>query len=471
MRKIVVKYTLPFLCIYILLVGILFIVNDYSVSLLMPIGALIYGVCFFIVYIKRPSAFDSISVLIIFIMNFVRIVVVPVIYVISGYVSKIETSAGTKYLNEAVLLICFELICTTFFVLSSKKLSKINKYNIISEVKDNKIKPFVKIVLGGLIIVAVFCVLVDQSVLSIISTIFDRFMATPEAAIERRMAFLDVRENSSLLFNLFMQVIFYLQILIPASLLSFAANKRKEDNLNKGFVIGIIISAFSVFFVTDNNIDSVCIMLACLLVLFTAYYKRMLKIFSFILVAVVVFIVMFLFSKVGYQPGTEIDLKEVSSVLCAYFSSFPNVSCGFALHYDDKLGTFWGDIVSGVPYMMALFRGFPKSVTLYNIVAHGYTGLTNQIMPLISYGYQYLGILAPSFTIIVYNIAFSLEKQFRRTNNIFNKVLYALMFINLSVGPCVFGFPNTIKRLCYYVPLLILIKINNLHNKRRINTL
>ena len=110
--------------------------------------------------------------------------------------------------------------------------------------------------------------------------------------------------------------------------------------------------------------------------------------------------------------------------------------------------------------MIALFRGYPQSVKLFNAAAYGYTGPTNQIMPLISYGYQYLWIFAPAFTLITYNLAFGLENRFRNTNRAFNQVLYAVMFINLSVGPCIFGFPSTIKRLCYYVPLLILANLN-----------
>ena len=34
------------------------------------------------------------------------------------------------------------------------------------------------------------------------------------------------------------------------------------------------------------------------------------------------------------------------------------------------------------------------------------------------------------------------------------------MFINLSIGPGIFGLPNTIRRLCMYIPLLILIRMN-----------
>ena len=446
--------------------GMLFVFNDYSISFFMPMSPIIYMICIGLVYVKRPSAFHSIVVLIIFAMSFFRMVFVPVIYVLSGYVSTIETSAGTDYLNEAVILVAFEMFCTTILILSSKKITEINYYSINAKIdSNNKIKIRVKIILVCLVLLGIACILADRSVLVIVSTIFDRFTATAEMNMIRRRAFLSTKENSSLVFNLFSQIVFYLQILLPASLISCITKNRNTDNVNKGYIVGLFISALSVLIITDNNIDSVCIMLACLLVLFSVYYERMLKILPFVFAVVVGFIAMFLFSKVGIQSGTGLKMDELSKTLCAYFSALPNVSCGFAVQYDNKLATFWGDIVAGVPYMMALFRGFPKSVTLFNIAAHGYTGLTNQIMPLISYGYQFFGILAPILTLTVYNMAFKLEVNFRKTKKVFNKVLYALMFINLSVGPCIFGFPNTIKRLCYYIPLLILANLNNDYSK------
>lgn len=461
MSRIVFKLFLPILFLCFILAGTLFIVNDYSISFFMPFAPIIYIVCICLVYIKRPSAYDSIAVIIIFAINFFRMVFVPVIYVLSGYVSTIETATGTKYLNEAVALVGAEIFSTTLFILSSKKLSKISSNTMFIKLDSNiNIKLHVKAILSCLVLLGIICVLVDRSVLVIITTVFDRFMATAEMNLERRRAFLSLRENSSLIYNLFAQTVFYLQILVPAILISYATNKRKVLNPNKGFVLGLIISVLSVLFVTDNNMDSVCIMIACVLVLFSVYPERMSRILPFIIIAMVSFIAMFLLAKVGLLSGGEIKFEELSRVLCAYFSAFPNVSCGFAVQYEDKLATFWGDIVSGVPYLMVFFRGYPQSVTLFNIAAHGYTGLTNQIMPLISYGYQYLWLFAPIFTLMVYNIAFALEVKFRNTNKTFNRVLYALMIINLSIGPCIFGFSSTIKRLCYYIPLLILANLN-----------
>lgn len=462
MSRYVSKYILPILFLCFALAGTLFIVNDYSISFFMPLAPVIYIICICLVYIKRPSAFNSIAVLIIFAMNFLRMIFVPVIYVLSGYVSTIETAAGTKYLNGAVALVGFEMFCTTLLILSSKKLSEISSYTMDTELDSNiKIKLHVKAILFCLVLLGIICVLADKSVLVIVSTIFDRFSATAEMNVERRRAYLSAKENSSLIFNLFSQVVFYLQILIPASLISYATNKRNRSNGNKGLVLGLFIAALSVLIVTDDNRDSVCIMVACLLVLLSVYNKKLSKILPLIMGVVATFVVMFLFSKIGLNTGSSISFNELSRTLCAYILTFPSASCGFAVQFDDKLATLWGDIVSGVPYMMVLFPGFPKSVTLFNLAAHGYDGLTNQIMPLISCGWQYLGIFAPIFSLTVYNIAFSLEEKYRKTNKTFNRVLYALMIFNLSIGPSTFGFPSTIKRLCYYVPLLILAKMNS----------
>lgn len=435
--------------------------NDYAISFCLPLAPCIYFLSILLVYCVRPSAFRSLVVLAFFMMFFIRMMAVPLVYVISGYISSIETDAGIKYISEAVGLICFEMISVTLYFISSNTLTKVSSKPFTTELESrSRNSSFVNMAVFGLVGIGIACVLYDRSVLTMVSTVFFRFSSSAQERLERRRAFLSVKESSSLLFNLFGQIVFYLQILLPAGLIAYTVNRRREIKQSRGFLIGLAVATAAVIFVTESNIDSVCIMLACLLVLYSAYKNIMKMFLPFIATAVVVFIGLFLLSKTGVDYRGGIDFSELSRVLCAYFSTYPNVSCGFAVEYDNKIATLWGDIVSGVPYMMVFFRGYPKSLTLFNSAAHRFSGLNNQIMPLISTGYHFLGIFAPAFTILVYRIAIVLELKFRSTNKAFNRVLYSLMIINLSVGPCIFGFSSTIKRLCYYIPLLILARIN-----------
>ena len=385
MKKKWLKYITALIFVYLMFVVILFINNDYSLSILMPFASVFYGICVGLVFIRRPKAFRSISVLIIFLMNFLRMVIIPAIYVSSGYVSSIDTDAGIRHLNSAVLLVCLELFCTVIYIIASKKILKITRNEIGADLNENiRMRRFVKWIIGGILCIAIICAYSDKSILSVISTIFDRFVATDEMNVERRIAWLNARENSSIVFQLFSQAVYYLQILLPAVLLSYAAGRRKENAKSKGFLIGIVVAFLSVLVVSDNNIDSVCILLACLLVLYSAFEYKMNKLLPVMGIGVIGFILMFLLKKsnVQLQGG-----GGLSRVLCAYFASFPNISCGFELEYTNKLITLWGDIVSGVPYLVFFFKGLPNSLTLFNFVSHGYGGITNQIMPLISYGY------------------------------------------------------------------------------------
>ena len=50
-----------------------------------------------------------------------------------------------------------------------------------------KIKLHVKAILFCLVLMGIICVLADKSVLVIVSTIFDRFSATAEMNVERRI--------------------------------------------------------------------------------------------------------------------------------------------------------------------------------------------------------------------------------------------------------------------------------------------
>ena len=456
------KIIMPGLLVYGVLLGLLCIYNDYSISALMPLAPIVYGLVFGLVYTRRRYAFNSIVVLMLFAIWFLRLVLIPCIYVMSGYVSNIQTSAGVENLNMAVLLVGYEFITVGIFLITSKKISVIcNTIQIEGVNSSNKTKQFVRIMIVAIIAIAILCVVRDRSVLAAISSIFEKLTGTTESAIERRREFLWVRSNSRLVFQLFFNAVYYLQILIPASLITFVINRRNKFGSNtRGYFLCLLIAASSVLITTDNNIDSVCIMVACLLVIIISYRNTVAHKAPFLIGLVGLFILYFLLNKVGTSNSSGNALAGISATLCAYFSALPNVSAGLAMRYSSRLSTFFGDIVAGVPYMAAFFRGYPTSVTIYNEVVHGYTGVVNQIVPLIISGYKFFGPFAPVLTILTYSIALSMEIKMRKSHVVFNQVLFAVFVVNLAIGPCIFGFPNTIKRLCHFVPLIILANIN-----------
>lgn len=437
--------------------------NNYSISPLLPLLPVLYLLCFIIIFAKRPTVLKSTSVMIIMSIFFIRIVIIPAIYVLSGYSSKI--SVNSTNLNYATLLQMWEFFWVFIMLLVSKKISKLNENKQkIDTMNIDKTKGITKLAILILVLIAIICVLKDRNVLVVISTIFNRFFGTTEDAITRRVLFLELNSKSSLVFNVFFQSVFYLQILIPAYLVAVMAQKKMKKD-DKGFYGILLISIISIIFVTDNNIDSICIMIACLIVMYNLYEEKTKKFLPFIGTVLTVFVLLFLFSKTGILTN-DMDLKSISRTLSAYFAALPNISLTFAMSYTNKIKTFFGDIIAGVPYLMAIIKNYPQSLHIYNTTLYGYEGMSDQIMPLISYGYQYLGLLAPLFTISSYGLALNLENKSNCTKSAFNKVLYSLMFINLSIGPCIFGFPNIIKRICLYIPLLLLININEKRKQR-----
>lgn len=454
---------LPFgvlICIYLTIV--LAINNNYSVSALLPFSPMLYLCGLYLVNNIRSQAFKSITVDIIFAIWFLRMVLIPVIYVLSGYSSVIENSTATDNLNFAVLLVSFEYMCVILLILSSKKISRILDYESVPIDESVDTKKSISVIAFIMVIVAIICVMADSSVLSIISTIFDKLNGDQQTAILRRQEFLMSRSNAKIAFQVFFNVVYYIQILIPALLISVFVRKTKySNNINKGCFACIVISCSAVLVTTDQNIDSVCILIASLLVVYSLYKEILENKIVIMVVGILLFCLYFLLKKNGMNTSEGSLLKELSNQLCAYFAGYPNVSAGISMQIPNKLSTLFGDIVAGTPYMMIFFKGFPKTVTIYNEHIHGYSGVTNQIVPLIVTGYQYFSIFAPVLTIIVYNLALMAELRFKNSSNVMNKIIFAVMMINLSIGPCIFGFPNTIKRLCYFIPLILLTKINS----------
>ena len=464
MNKVISKLFIPMLLIYVFFVGVLFINNDYTVSALMPWAPLFYGAMFGLLYWQKKKAFNSVVVVIIYAMWFLRMVITPGIYVLSGYSSTVLTSAGTDNLNFAVLLVIYELFCVTFFLLLNKKVgadsSFVSTENEVALKNTVKTNQYVTLIIFILLLLALFAVWRDRNVTASISSVFSKIGGDVSADVERRREVLRLRNETNLMYHLFFNCVYYLQILIPAGLLAFIKRKNSDSANEKGFLISILIAFAAVLITTDNNSDSVCIMLAAFFVVFFNYRNKTRRYFPYIITAVIAFIAVFLLSKTGYGAEGSDFISDISKLMCAYFASFAHVSAGIAVEFSNKMATFFGDIVSGVPYMMVFFKGYPQSVLLYNEIVYGVGGARNQIMPLIATGYHYLGLLSPAFSIIAYYIAIKAENKMKQSKQILSQVVYAVLVINMSIGPCFWGLSSHIKRLVLFIPLLVLVYIN-----------
>ena len=461
MKKYVNKLFVPLALIYMLFTGVLLVYNDYTLSALMPLAPIIYGMMFVVMYQRRNSAFESFVVIFIYAIWFLRLVVNPCLLVLSGYESNIITSAGTDNLDFAVLLVAYEFLASTVYLLITRRIKRIASSEVVMIRNDvTKTRQIVSWIVLALAAFACLAVLLDRSVLVTISTVFTKIAGNADSALERRRELIRLRSNTSLAFHLFANCVFYLQILIPASVLSRIMTQRRNGGRQKGYWFSIIVALSAVLITTDNNSNSVCILLAAMLVVFFNYREKMDKKILRYAAGIAAFVLIFLLSKVNSGSSDGIAFAGISRLFNAYFVGFPNVSAGFSVVFEDKAATFFGDIVSGVPYMMAVFKGYPKSVTLFNEAIYGYSGITNQIMPLITNGYHYLGLFAPAFTISIYAIALNMEERARKSQQILNQVIYALIAVNLSIAPCMYGFSSHIKRLSMFIPLLILARIN-----------
>lgn len=442
--------------------GLIILENDYSISPFMPVAPVMYALGV-IILLQRKIIFRSIVALLVIATWFVRLVLVPLIYIMSGYSTVMETSAGTNELDSAALLMSFEFLCVCIFITISKKMDRIAVVDVgIGKDNDEKTKKFINLFTMALLFIAFYCVFKEPVALSTVSTVFDKLFETKEETMNRRIDLLWIKNNSKIIYHLFSNAVYYLQVLIPANLLSHINNSTKAKyERGKSLFFSIIIVLLSVVVTTDNNMDSVCIMLGAFFVVYFLYRDFFEKRLPFIIGAISVFIFAFLFAKTKTDLTGGNIFANLSSTFCAYFSAPPNVSAGFAMRYDDKLTILFGDIVSAVPYMSLIFPGLPTSLPIYNQIVYGYAGRTDQIIPLITTGYHYLGLFAPVLTVGVYAIAFQMEYQFKQARNTFNQVIYAVLMINMTVVPCTLGFTNTIRRLSLFVPLLIFARINS----------
>ena len=437
------------------------IYNDYSIAPILPMAQLSYIISFGLLYELRADIFQSLVVKIILISWFIRLVVAPFIYVLSGYRSFIVTGSGEAHINEATLLLIFELFVTTLLLMTSKKIDGAYGETSLNKTifRNSRVKSITLISILTLIIMAVWCVLKNRDVLAIITSVFTKLKNDKMESIARRNILLNLNGTRSVPYRLFGMCIFYLQILIPAWLLTLIISKSNKVS-KKEYLLALLVVVFSGFVTTDDNRDTVCLVLACLVVVYSKYKEQLKNKMP------ILFGVFILFASSFFLTKTNIDIHEndaianVSSTISTYFSSIPYVSASFDVKYENRLDAIFGDAVSGVPYLVYFFKGHETSVAAFNTVVHGYSGKTNIIMPLISYGYQYFFVLAPILTVFTYYIAICFEEKFVQTSITFNKVIYAVIFVNLSLAPCTLGFPSILHRCCFYIPLVLLTNAN-----------
>lgn len=453
-----------FCCLFIICM------NNYNKVPLLPIVPISFLFGFLFIVHKKFNILKSVVADIFFAGFFLRMVLFPVLMILADYNVKIPNTKWDFYINEATCLISYEylVLCGWLFI-SSKK--QILNHNGHENIKHCKISNYVWLILLFLLGFAIMCIVLHPSFLLIFDTIFQIVSASTEEIILKNSLFNQMRENtSSILYTLFYTAITFIQILLPATLLNFIYNLNLKGlflkkKINVAFCVLVIIFSLSIF--TDALSKTLVIALAIFLTVSNIYshiVKKWVPIFFACGGCLALFL---LLAKAGIFNRNTKSIENIAKIFNTYFSGIPNISVGLSIEYPNKSDVLLGDFLRSIPLFAHFFVTLPRSQDLFNYYYHGVYGYTNEIMPTICYGYKYLGIFAPLFSILIYKYSFKLEKKFFETEKVFNKTIYAFFSIYFAICPIMYMFTSFLTMFWYSVVFIIIIYFNDVGTNRK----
>lgn len=442
------------------------IYNDYKNSFLIPLTPVIFlsGLNFF--YIKYLDIIKTMVGKIFFIGFFVRMVISPFMLIISEYTTNIVNQDALNYMNKAVLLIIFEYFICLVYILVNKKVRTTAKITSVEKFSSEHMSVVSRLIFYTILGIIILTIIKYPTYLISINNIVEYFTFDQAQRIAKNVAFIQMRnETSRAIYQIFNLCVVFLQVLIPAYLLSKhseyfmkSAFSKKSKQKGIGFIIMITIVSFSIM--TADVANSIYLAIAIIYSIYTSYPNKIKRFIPLICIGGSIVVFLLLIAKI-YRPSNQnVNLGELSKLINAYFAGISNMSCGIGVVYENKFLTFIGDITSSIPLLAHFFTSYTKSQNLFNDFLYGYSGKTDQIMPVICYGYHYLGIFAPLFSIWIYKWAFKFEKKFKETDSIFNKVVYSYLMINFAVCPAIYMLTSGLRTYIYSIVFDWIVKSN-----------
>lgn len=440
--------------------------NDYSKSVLLPLSPFAFIILFLISNYSFRIVGGSITTLIAYVGFFIRMVISPLMIVITNYDLEIPSNGWLLYINWAVILVVYECFAFFAFLLVSKRLRRVRYYRnepmtLSTEQNTSILTLFIIIASIGFV---AYCIIRNPSYALSFTSLTNFLNNTETDIILRNNLYSQMRDQASSLYTLFSTAIVFVQVMIPAIILNMIYKNRTDIDAsrkrNRGVFLSFLVIFLSLTIMSDDHGKTIVLVAAIFITLMHTYSKEMKKWIPLFIIGGTVGATFLLLVKAGVFLGRSNGLSTFARILNTYFAGIPNVAVGLTVEYADKLSTLLGDFLRSIPLVAHFFVDMPRSQELFNFAYHGITGYSNEIMPTICYGYQYLGFLAPALTIIIYNVCFKIEEKFLRSEKMFNKAIYAYLLVYFAICPFMYMFTSFLTMWWYSLIFMIIIRSN-----------
>ncbi len=398
---------------------------------------------------------SNVSVLLIVGCYYMRMVILPIFYVLSDYSSFTLDANYILYITKAGLLMIYEFFAIMFFSniylkRCEKKETEIKKLNMDSVCKKRKILYKIVIIL---IIVLVGFLFYPQ-----FKSYFRLIFNDDLTAINTHNANFKIMKSTipGVIYRIIVFFINILQVLIPIALIKKIYTLKIGSG--KKFIFSLLIIPIIVSICTPDTATSFIIALTIIIMLIQLYPERKKVLFIGALSVGIPILFYALFIKTGVNSATN----GVSSVLQAYFSGISNIATSFLMPNIPNIKMLFNDILTSIPFLNYFFQNYTTTAQLFNYSLYGMVGSHSQIIPMISQSLYYFGVvLAPLIPVLSILSSLSFEKKYQESEDIYNKFLYLIMSIYFAIAPILYNF--TILILIFlqmYIPCKIIVNFN-----------
>lgn len=431
----------------------------FSSLLLLPLAT-------FVILLVSPSLFHGLRNHLIrdaiLFFYFVRNSVTPFFMALGNY-SSLNVVFESIDVLKSVILLSFEYLCVTFFMIFLENRS-LKKYPNITNSSTLYLKgtKLFKIVVLLISLTMIACLIVVPD----IKNSFKNMWTTNSQ--ELITTFSNIQDYSagtiSRLLYAFFCFFFTPMLIIWLGMLITFIRKVVGDNII-GALLSLVAALISTFFVSETSLLTIFTILV-LGVYITLIFKKKRR-FVLTLGCSAFFIVLFL--MVSIRANTSVYGSDsnffgtIAKTLNAYVPGVYNVSSMWGLSVPSKGISLYWDLYSGIPLrslIPPLFSGQRLS-DYFN----SYIGSSIQILPLIGQTYFYLSFFGPIVQMLLVLLALHFENKMNKTTNCFKYIGY--FSSGIIIGSAILIYDLTIIVTFLTRIVLPIILITSLNREKR----
>jgi len=324
----------------------------------------------------------------------------------------------------AMLLQGFVLLVVVFKMLLFKQRNLGLSELVFEPCVDRKKSNTVKIVIGLMITISVTIIIMYPQLLNKYRPI----VFTNDASFYSYLVLSDqVKNNTPTIIYYFgfwivNTVRFLLGYIIIIRIWSRFYNKAETIGVLVSLLVAIALSSIT----TEDRAATVYVGISYMILILGLYSKKR-KLIMILGASVVIISMAYILFIIPLGSAVKMSSYMLSKIN-AYFSCTINVSAGFAMTSNSHLSCFLGDILRSIPIVKGLFTNMPMSYLVFNDALAVDTTYYSQILPMISQGYFYLGIIgAALLPCIMISIIYKSFRKICSARHTFDFFLYSVI--------------------------------------------